>query len=205
MGDLRVARLRLEEAHAAQEELREAGSVAQTRLALSRVALLEGDFPEASRLAREAEEVLRVQGMDALAAEAHALLARAWLARGDLAGAREALAAARRFADSSEAPLARLRISVIGARVQAADGGTGAALQELAAAEARAAELGLAELELEARLARAQIELAASEPAAARRLEALAREAGERGFGALADQATAALTRGSPDPPDPPG
>ncbi len=195
-GDLFVARSRFEDALGVQDQLGESGAAADTRLALAHLELLEGDAAAAEKLARQSEQVARAEGATDLGILAQALLAGALLAQDMLPEAREVVDLAAAAAGSSEDRRVRLATAIAAARVRAAGlvaAEVAAALDSLEAADADAGAAGYVEYAFEARLAIAEIEAATGRDAAAGdRLEQLAREAKEKGYGDIAQRATAA-------------
>lgn len=127
------------------------------------------------------------------------VLARALLAQGRLADAREVGDRAKQQARDSQNPAIRLAVSIVDARLLAAAGDYEQALRSLQTVLVEATDLGLLGLTFEARLASGEIEIVAGyadEAATGRsRLRALAREAGNAGFGLVAHAATAAAAR----------
>src|SRR5262249_41065364 len=119
-GDLRVARERYEEALAIQSDLKETIEAARTRLGLAALAVAGGRAREGETLARQAEEVLRVEN----AADSHALaqvvLADTLLFQGRLGDARKATDGAARLLSKSEDRHVRFAASITAARLHAA-------------------------------------------------------------------------------------
>lgn len=186
-GDLARARKSLE------ESLRESGRTgeqlrsAATRLDLARVAIAEGNAPAAAGLAREVASWYGARGIVAGEAPALAVLAEALLLQRDLSGARRAADQARALAEKTEDREMRAAVAPALARVEAASGQMPRALRNLRQAIDEAASLGLVAPGLEARLALGEIQLrAGSRAEGTATLQALHREAEERGFRLLA-------------------
>ncbi|HEX7182206.1 MAG TPA: tetratricopeptide repeat protein [Thermoanaerobaculia bacterium] len=186
-GDLARARKSLE------ESLRESGLTGErlqsvaTRLELARLAIAEGGAPAAAFLAREAASWYGARGISAGEAPALAVLAEALLLQGDLSGARQAADQARALVEKTEDRELRAAVAPALARVDAASGQAPRALQDLRQAVGEAASLGLVAPGLEARLALGEIQVrAGSRAQGTATLQALRREAEERGFRLLA-------------------
>lgn len=193
------ARRSLESALAAlgpEPSLAEAG----VRLDLARVAVSEGRFKEAGRLAGPVADWYGDRGMSDGEAEALSVLADALLRQGSLAEARRAAERARvLLAETADREL-RVRAAARLARVEAAAAGLGElrrAAEELRRELAAAQESGLMAAALEARLALGEILLAAGDAAGGRAVLLQARkEAGGRGFSRLAREAGQVLETG---------
>ncbi len=194
-GEILTARGYLREAQevfeASEGVQGEEGEPPETQLARARLLLEQGRASEAETLAQTAVEKFEVTERVDHQAVAAAVVAAARLAQEDLVAARESLTPAIARAKRSEAPEVRIVVAVAEARLLAAEGYDDA-LRTIDAALAEATELGLVALEFEARLARGEIEIARGDVVAGRaRLEALAGEAKEKGFGLIADKAEA--------------
>ncbi|MDY7230345.1 protein kinase domain-containing protein [Hyalangium rubrum] len=188
-GALGQARPQLERAL----ELRQARGirafVAESELALARLALEENRMEESLALAEQAlssHAALRSRDKEGLA---HAVRARALLARGEVPRARQALAQAKECAEDCEDLLIRSAILLTGAWVAKRDG----TLQECEAQArrlhglvAQAAQVGLRSVWLAARLALAELSRDSTE------CEAIEREAARLGYLLLARSAAAA-------------
>jgi tetratricopeptide (TPR) repeat protein len=173
---------------------------AGVRLDLARLAVAEGRFEEAGRLAESLAAWYGERGMDDGEAEALALLADALLRQGKLADARRAGERARVLVGESDDRELRVRATARLARLEAA-GGTlkdrGNAAGDLRRELAAAQESGLVAAALEARLALGEVLLAAGDAAGGRAalLEAR-REAAARGFARIAREAGQTLDTG---------
>ncbi|MCP4659981.1 MAG: protein kinase [bacterium] len=195
LGEIFVARGYLTEAQGvfqAAEVVQGEGEPPETQLARARLLLELGRASEAETLAgMAAGEFERTEKVDHQAVAA-AVVATARLAQEQLAAAREILTPAMARAKRSEAPEVRITVAVAEARLLAAEGNDDT-LRRLDTALAEATKLGFVALEFEARLARGEIEIDRGEVATGRaRLEALAGEAKEKGFGLIARKAQAA-------------
>jgi tetratricopeptide (TPR) repeat protein len=197
-GDLQVAKDRYEEALSIQTELKEAISAARTRLGLAALAVADGRSAEGETLASQAEEVLRVEKATDLHALAQAVLSEALLAQGKLPAAQKASDAALKLLSKSDDRHVRLAAAIAAARARAASrqpAEIGAALQALERTRAEAAASGLLNDQYEATLALGTLEIASGRAGAGRaRVQALAAEAGAKGFGLIARRAQQALS-----------
>ncbi len=195
-GDLFVARSNYQEALDAWSGLDNDAAVAETRLELAILELIEGNAVEAEKLARQAEEVLRTYGWTDRAALAQTIIARSFLSTGRFSEAREATDRARSLAESCEDQRTRLATDIVVARMRATSGvpeDVVTALTDLDTVLSDAAEAGFVEYEFEARLAAGEVAAASGNVTIAdARLDALAKDAEERGFGQIARRAAAA-------------
>lgn len=184
-GDLAAAEVSFREAREIVSKPGDEGTLNEARLALARLRLELGQPAQAEALARQAAREL-VGGTDRRLT-AGTVLARAILARGEVAAAREILDRLRPRTEDCQNPRIVLTFRLIDARVLAAEGQSPAALRELRAALAETESLGLPGPEFEIRLALDEIE-GAVDP---RRLRELATEADRRGFRLVARKAKA--------------
>ncbi|MCP4661954.1 MAG: protein kinase [bacterium] len=193
-GDLAGAQKALDESIAIRSDLGERGTVAETQSTYA-VLWLELENPsKAAAVARQAAEKFHQEERRDEAARAYTRLARAFLAQGRLAEARNIHVSATQYANRSESPQLRLSVDITAARLLAADGDgdADAALRRLESILDEATERRLSGLELEARLALGQIELASGKTTAGRlRLESLAADADSKGFRLIASKAAA--------------
>jgi tetratricopeptide (TPR) repeat protein/tRNA A-37 threonylcarbamoyl transferase component Bud32 len=191
-GDIAASRSAHERALLLFQELGSA-SAAQSRLALARVALAEG---EPAHAAEELSALLKPAARPALGRSvtmAHALLAVARLELGDVAGAREARRAAGQTLPRQIALADRLDIEILVARVDGLLGGD--ATQRLAKVVTAARAAGLKEPEIEARLLAAELALARAEHGARDAVREIAQSADTAGFGLVAARARHLLAR----------
>jgi len=195
-GDLAGAQKRYEEALAITNRLAEKGTSAEIRLALGQLAIESGHPALAEAPAREAIEEFRQEKASEDEASAHLLLARSLLAQGKYPGAQEALEGARTLLRKSQDLDAHFSFLITAARVRRASGRQAnrqEAVKSLEAVLAKTKKSGFLGYELEANLALGETELQSGNIAGARkRLEALERQAGTRGFGLIAQKAAAA-------------
>jgi tetratricopeptide (TPR) repeat protein/tRNA A-37 threonylcarbamoyl transferase component Bud32 len=192
-GLLAQARAKEEEGLSIRLAYQHGRAVAESRLRLAELSLDEKRFGEAAAQSHEAAAAFAHQSAPFKEAAARAVLARAYLALGDLAGAR----AEMRKAEALLAPQAgfayRLDVALHGACVLSASGtepDRARARQRLAAMEAEAARMGVADFTLRARFERARMEPAAA--GRARSLSVLEHDASAKGFDLIARWAAAA-------------
>lgn len=173
---------------------------ADLRLDLARVAVSEGRFEEAGRLADGVGAWSHDRGMSDGEAEALSLLADALLCQGRLGDSRRAAQRARGLARESEDRELRVRVAARLARIDAAArgiGDTGMALGELQRELTAAQESGLFAATLEARLALGEVLLSAGDAVRGRAaLLRVRKEAEGRGFRRLVREAGQALDTG---------
>jgi tetratricopeptide (TPR) repeat protein len=197
-GELAQARAWLERAL----ELRSARGlrpfIAETELALARLALASEHPEEALSLAERACASYAEQRLRAMEGLAQAVRAQALLARQEPGLAREALVRAQTLAERSEHVLVTSEVALAEARVALRAGDApeqAAAVRGLQALVAQAAQGRMMGLELEARLARAELEQVAGEAGASASLREVEAEASRLGYLGLARKAGAARRR----------
>jgi eukaryotic-like serine/threonine-protein kinase len=197
-GNLTEARLQAEQALQLKAPAGKPSSDLMRAHRLKAMLELEaGNAEQVETLARQGLDEVSADKAPAPVAEILAALARALLAQGRLPEAHEAAVQAMALAGESQQVWVQLTAAIIAARVQAASGKAAdveAALEALREAEARARQAGGYVVELEARLAQGEVEMQAGRESVGRgHLEALAREAAERGYGFYATKAAALL------------
>lgn len=193
-GDLASARRSYESALALMTQMGHKAGTAAARVALAGLALEAGRPGQAEAAARPAVEEFERERRADEAAWARHVLARCLLAQGRTDEAGRALAPA--LARSTQSLDLQLALAITAARLRAAAGRSAEALTGLEAARQRAQQAGYVGLELEARLWLGTTELSSGRAQAGRaRLQALQREAHERGFGLVARQAAGADRR----------
>lgn len=195
-GRLAEARLTFERALASGPE--ESLVAADIRLELARLALAEGRFDEAARLAAAVAAWYRERGMAGGEADALSVLAGALVREGRLEEARRAADRARILVRETAGRELRILVAARLARVDAVAGEAGdATLDELRRAVASARASGLAAAALEAGLALGEVLLATGDTAGGRAaLLNVRREAEVKGFATLAREAGQALDKG---------
>ena len=197
-GNLADARKSHEEALAIRNQIGEKTQAAESRLRLAALSLEEEHPAEAEVLAHEAAEEFGKNKLNGDEANAHAVLARSFLAQGKLAAAERSVALATTLAATAQERDIFLSVAICAARVRAASGKRTEAVNNLEAIIPEAAKLGFVEDEFEARLAIGEIEIESGRAAAGRaRLAALERDAAARGFLLIARKAAAARQRKS--------
>lgn len=173
---------------------------AGVRLDLARLAVSEGRFADAGRLAEPLAVWYGNRGMSDGEAEALAVLADALLRQGRLGDARRAAERARVLVGESADRELRIRAAARLARVEAVGGNVGdirRAAEELRRELAAARESGLVAAALKARLALGEVLFAAGDAAGGRAaLLQARREADGAGFAKLAREAGRALETG---------
>jgi tetratricopeptide (TPR) repeat protein len=192
-GDLAGARAHLEEALEILSAINHPAA-ATSRIVLAMVAQAEGRHEEAIELARLACRQLTDRKSDD-AVVALAVMALAILDSGAPEEASNAMSEARSRASRSQNRYLRRAIAIANGRLQAALGRSPEAKGILDAARSEAAQAGCVDQELEARLFLGETEIASGDPAGAERLEALEREAEDRGFGHIGRRAREARIR----------
>jgi tetratricopeptide (TPR) repeat protein len=193
-GELAQARAWLERALELRSERGLRPFIAETELALARLALEAEQPEEALALAERARAGYAEQRLRAMEGLAQAVRAQALLARGEPGLAREALVRARTLSEGSEHVLVTSEVALAEARV-ALRTGTAAereavvpGLESLIAQAKRGRMMGL---ELEARLVRAALGQAAGAVGASASLYELEAEAHRLGYLGLARRAAA--------------
>ena len=177
-GDFVQARSHHERALVLRREVKETRTVAESEAALAALDLEEGRPAEAERRTRALLRDLGASPAGALRASFQLLLARAALARGDLAAAERLFRAAQRLAESTERVEVRTSLAMVEAELHAARGRTDEARAVLTALRAQLVASQMTLADLEARLLLLRIS-AGDQPstvnAAARTLESDAR------------------------------
>ena len=198
-GDLFAAREKYQEALSIQNSVSDTVGAADTRVSLARLSLAEGKAEDAEKAARQSEEILRDQGALDRAILAQTVVVGSLL---NLGRANEAKAVAdqtRVAAGKSDDRRVRLTWSTVDARVRASSGkpeDVASALQILKGVTSEAAQNGFRAHAFEARLAAGEIDLASGKAIGRSKLEAVAKEAREAGFGFIARRAESATPAG---------
>ncbi len=197
-GDLDGAARSYAEALSLRTELGDREGLAESRVARLRLLTELGRVAEAVTEGRRAVALFAEEGRRDARVAAGTYLARALTAAGELAEARRVVEDGAAAAAASGDPRLRAAALIVGARVLFEAGDVAPALAEIEAAVEAAVGLGLPALELEARLSLAEIEIrgggGTSVGASGRaRLEAVASEAGRRGYGLIARKAARRL------------
>jgi len=172
-------------------------SIAEGQFNLANLSLEEGDSPvdqvAAIRQALEVFQQEKARGDETLA---WGLLARALLADGKVAAAKEAMQRARSLAAKSQSPEIHWRTATTAARIETAGNDLAhssdaiPATKELAAVITKSRELGYMGIELDARLALAEIEMKSGQTTAGREhLTAIEADAKAKGYNLIARKA----------------
>lgn len=193
-GDFVTARARYNEALEKYKAINYPSGVADSYVALASLDIDEGKATVAQESLRNAEAIFRKGELTDHLARALGVTAESLLAQGKRG---EALAMANKALAQTPAANLRVRlpIEITLARIRATSGkreDRNAALQSLGKTIAEAKRSFFVICELEARLAAAEIEKAAEAPDARRKLDALAAEARQMGFGRIALRASRA-------------
>ena len=195
-GNLRSARRSYEEALALRHGVGERQSSAETEVALARIAIEEGRPASAEAALRRCREQFRRERQvdDELAATT--VLVEDLLAQGRTAEAQGELAHLRPLADRTHDLLHRLQALLASSRLNGETSRLDQAQRDASLALRAAERHGLAGEALEARLALAEL-AGRRDPASASRQQILALEriARSKGFGRIADEASAAHVR----------
>jgi eukaryotic-like serine/threonine-protein kinase len=178
------------------EEIGDKQSTARVHLTIAELLLDEGNLKQARLTASQAAEEFEREKAPRDGALAYAILSQALLREGDLAAAGRAIAKAGADLSKCSDREAELMVAISAARIQAvsgalAKGDAAKTFQEIAQ---EANRLGFVTYELEPRLALAEFEVNSGDRANGRsHLEALQREAADRGFGLFATRAAGDL------------
>jgi tetratricopeptide (TPR) repeat protein len=175
-------------------------TIAETQLALADLSLEEARPPaEQETSVRRALEVFQTQKMRDDETEAWCILARALLAQGKAAAAREAMQHARSLAAKSQNPETRWQTAITAARVETTENNVAhsaagsSARKELADIITKSRQLGFMGIELDARLALAEIEMKTGQTTAGRaHLTAIEADAKAKGYNLVARKAATA-------------
>jgi tetratricopeptide (TPR) repeat protein len=174
--------------------------IAETQLALADLSLEEARPPaEQEAAVRQTIEVFQKEKLPDDETGAWCILARALLAQGKAADAKEAMRHARSLAAKSQHPEVRWQTAITAARIETAEKGFAssaagnATRQELAAVIRKSREMGYMGFELDARLALAEIEMKAGQTAAGRaHLTTIEAHAKAKGYNLVARKAATA-------------
>jgi tetratricopeptide (TPR) repeat protein/DNA-binding winged helix-turn-helix (wHTH) protein len=196
-GNLEQAKKYLSEAIAIFDEIGDKQSSDRSQLALAEVAVGEHDGAAAEAIARQvALEFARVNAVrdESLA---NAVLSRAFLAERRTNDAKAAIDRSLAFADKYRDRQVELFVGLTAARVNAASNTAAARVEAVTGLNqvlAEAVRFGFITYVLEARLAQGEIEMLSGNRAGGlAHLESLRKDASDRGFGLIAQQATAAM------------
>ncbi len=199
-ADFSGARKMYEQALAIRTPAGDKLSIAETQLRLADLSLEEAHSPvEQEAAVRQALEVFQKQKARDDETEAWCILARALVAQGKAAGAKDAMQHARFLAAKSQNPEIRWRTAIASARVESSEKDVAhsaagiATRKDLAAIIAKSRELGYQGIELDARLAIAEIEMKAGQLTAGRaHLATIEADAKAKGYKLVARKAAVA-------------
>ena len=198
-ADFSGARKMYEQALAIRTTAANKQSIAESQLALAELSLEEGRSPAEQETAiRQALEVFQQEKARDNEALAWCLFARALLAQGKGAEAKEAMQHARSVVATSQSPEISWRVAIAAARIDTAEKDVGhsalsATRKELTAVIAKSRELGYQRAELDARLALAELEMKAGQTAEARtQFSTVEADAKAKGYTLLARKAASA-------------
>jgi tetratricopeptide (TPR) repeat protein len=182
-----------EEAQAIRRDLGEDSNLAISNMQLALIRLEQGRPTEPEPLVRTAIDAFERTKMTESNAAAYGVLTRILLTQGKLGDAQNAAQKALIFSQQTGSRPQRFDATLAGARVKAATGKSKGALQDLQGMLAEATKFGYVSYEFEARLAMGEIEMQSGKASTGRpHLEALAKDAGAKGFLLIARKATAA-------------
>jgi ATP/maltotriose-dependent transcriptional regulator MalT len=207
-GDLRAAESSYRESI---KEQTDAGLAGETSLRLASLLIDMGRAAESERVARAAEETLRVAGAADLAAWVQTVVADSESAQGQTREAKADLEKARPSANKSADNRVKVSFLLVEARIAATSrekAGIEGLVGSLVDARQAAAKGDRVIDEFELRLATSQLEFALGRPNAAGSLKKLATEARARGLEGIAKKADAAVRkvpRGGEGPRSPEG
>jgi DNA-binding winged helix-turn-helix (wHTH) protein/tetratricopeptide (TPR) repeat protein/TolB-like protein len=199
-ADFSGARKMYEQALAIRTTAGDTLAIAETQLGLADLSLEEARSPaEQETTARKALEVFQAQKVRDDEAGAWCVLARALLAQGKAAPAKDAIQHARSLAAKSQNPEMRWQTALTAAEVETADNNVAhsaaasATRQELTAVVTKSRELGFVGVELDARLALAELEMKTGQATAGRaHLAAIEADAKAKGYNLVVRKAAAA-------------
>lgn len=196
LGELAQSRQQLERALALRRARGLGAFVAETELGLAWLSLAEGKPREALAVAESA--LAAYAALKSLDGEglSNAVKARALLALGKPAEAREALERARALAGGSEDVFIAAEVQLTGAALVRRDGGPSEreeAARQVQALATRAARDGMKRVALEARLLRVELNRDAKAAAVRKELQSIQKEANRLGYRGLLLRANALL------------
>jgi len=192
-GDLLSARNSYQESLALRKEIGEKQTVAETELALARLSLEEGHAADAETVIRKCEEQFHQDGQadDELAASVSLL--EALLGQGKFVEATQEKQARQALAAKNTNLFNRLQFDLVSARAELASGQVESSRAQLKRTLESAQAHHLLGIELETRLARAELKEKLDQSAAAQAdLVALEKVAHDKGFGLIASKAQSA-------------
>jgi len=191
-GDVEAAKKNYDDALVIRLRRGEEGAIAESRMGKAEVLLASGDLPGAESLARQAAEQFKKTGEIAEEGSARATLAEALFLQGKLPEANNQSKQASGLLKKDTDRNIRLKIETIAAEVSSASDPQDS-IRRLQAVLREAEKAGLFIRKLEASLVLAQVEIKSGHAATGRaQLQALQKEAEQRGFRLIARRASAA-------------
>lgn len=176
------------------EQIGDKQSAARVRLTIAELLLDEGNPKQARLTVSRALDEFEKEKASQDKALAYAILSQALLKEGNLGEARKAIEEAGFDLSKCSDREAELMVAISEAHIQAVSGSGDAAAKTFQEIALKANRLGFVTYELEPRLALAEIEVTSGDRANGRNhLEALQREAADRGFGLIALKAAVDL------------
>jgi serine/threonine protein kinase/tetratricopeptide (TPR) repeat protein len=195
-GDLPQARKNLEQALQLRTEIDETSNAVGTRLQLAELSIEEGNAAGAEHTAREVRDEYRKEGHADDELSAYTVLLRALQAQNKFDESEKEAGEAKPLLAKSQNVPNRLAIRIVEDQIRAASGKQEEALQNLSIAAHDAAKYGFVPAQWEARFAHADIELNFGRTASAHaELAALRTDAAGKGFGLIAQKATALMSK----------
>jgi serine/threonine protein kinase/Tfp pilus assembly protein PilF len=195
-GDLPQARKNLEQSLQIRTEIDETSNAVGTQLQLADLSIEEGHAADAEHVAREVRDEYRKEGHPDDEIGADLVLLKALHAENKSAEATKEAGNAELLVAKSQNVPNRLAIKIVDAQIRAASGEQTKAIQSLSTTAHDAVKYGFVVDQLEARLARADIELNSGRTSSARaELAMLKTDAAGKGFGLIAQKATALLSK----------
>ncbi len=192
-GDLAGARKQYEQAMVLCKEMNNEDYVAQLNLSLAMTALAEKKYADGQALALLASAGYEKSGNSGSAGVSQAILARNFLAAGNLPAARNAAKKALSLSAQSTSQAPHFEAALADARVKARSGKTAEAIKELDSVLASARKFGYKLYEYQTHLAIGEIELWSGSATAHADLAALEKDATAQGALLVAGQAGALL------------
>ncbi len=203
-GNFAAARLHESDAIAIFDEIGDRQSSSRFQLELAELSIDEHKGPEAAAIANRVIEEFSRENALRDESLAHAVLSQAMLAQGRIQDARKAIDQSSALSEKYHDRLVELFTAITAARVRAASSDAAdraKAADRLQQVLAESARTGLLNYAFEARLALGELDMTSGNRAAGRgRLESLRKDANDRGFGLIAQQAASAMTEATAQP-----
>lgn len=203
-GNFAQARQHESEAIAIFDEIGDRQSSSRFQLELAELSIDEHNGPEAAAIANRVIEEFSRENALRDESLAHAVLSQAMLAQGKIQDARKAIDQSSALSEKYHDRLVELFTAITAARVHAASSDAAdraKAADRLQQVLAESARTGLLNYAFEARLALGELDMNNGNRAAGRgRLESLRKDANDRGFGLIAQQAASAMTEATAQP-----